>query len=50
VDIELHDLTNKKMTVLILTDSGFIIPDIKELNHFKDKKKLVHNESCQLNT
>lgn len=37
------------MTVLILTDSVFIIQDIKELNHFKDKNKLVHNESCQLN-
>lgn len=39
----------KKMTVLILTDSVFIIQDIKELNHFKDKNRLVHNESCQLN-
>lgn len=48
VDIQLYDRTNKKITLHILTDSVFVIQDIKELNHFKEKK-LVHNESCQLN-
>lgn len=49
VDIQLHDRLNKKITLRILTDSVFVIQDIKELSHFKEKNKLVHNESCQLN-
>lgn len=44
VDIQLHDLTKKKNGCASFTDSVFIIQDIKELNHFKDKNKLVCNE------
>lgn len=36
----------KNMSMLDLAvDVEIIIPDIKELNHFKDKNKLVPNES-----
>lgn len=31
----------------LAVDVEIIIPDIKELNHFKDKNKLVPNESWQ---
>lgn len=47
VDKHLPGFTNKNMGMLDLAvDVEIIIPDIKELNHFKDKKKkLLYNGS-----
>lgn len=48
--IQLPGFTSENMSVLDLAaDAVAIIQDIKELNHFNDKNKLVHNESCQQN-
>lgn len=48
VDVQLPSYTNKNLSVLdFAVDTVIIIQDIKKFNHFQDKNKLVHNESCQ---